>query len=344
SEPVVEQMLNQYRDKIRFAFRQFPLVAVHPQAEKAAEASLCAGNQGKFWQAHDFLYQHPEDLTEQGLERDAATLGLNTAQFNQCLESGQEKARVQRDIDDAHALGLHATPTFFVNQHVIQGPPALADLTGLIDQELAKHGISRVQAAATASDVAKSPLAPDRNQASTSKTAVPGASPSSATAASATTPPNASGLGTNSPGAFGGSTTGVFGQLQQQSTLACSEDEAKQRQPALIHTPEVHQMFTHDPKPMFVDVRKPAAFAAGHIPGAINIPAAQTVQQLDKLPKNRVVVLYQGGRQGSAAGDICAFSRAAGRILLANGFSWNNVKVYQDGLADWQKAGYPVER
>ncbi len=319
SEPVVEQTLAQYKGMIRFVFRQFPLVALHPNAEKAAEASLCAGNQGKFWPAYAFLYQHQEDLTEEGLERDAASLGLNTDEFNQCLESGQEAARVRRDIDDAHTLGLHATPTFFVNQRVIQGPPTLAELAGLIDQALAKSGAA---ASVPAGAAANSPAAAPQT--------APSASP---------------GLGSASTGAFGGSGTGVFGQIQQQTTITCSEDEAKQQQPALIHTPEVHQLFTQYPKPVFVDVRPPDAFGAGHIPGAMNIPAAQVAQDIDKLPKDRVIVLYQGGRRGSSSsGDICAFSRAAGRILLANGFRWNNVKVYQDGLADWQKAGYPVGR
>ena len=350
SEPVVEQMLGQYRGRIRFVFRQFPLVTVHPNAEKAAEASLCAGNQGKFWQAYAFLYQHQEDLTEEGLERDAASLGLNADEFNQCLESGQEAARVRRDVDDGHVLGLHATPTFFVNQHIIQGPPTLAELTGLIDQELAKSGASTspsASAAAPASStpsegVAQSQPAADGSPGSLAKISSSGGVPNSNAAPSGTTPPAASGLGNTSSGAFGGSATGVFGQLQQQTTLACSEDEAKQQQPALIHTPEVHQLFTRDPKPLFVDVRTPDAFATGHIPGAVNIPAAQTSQQLGKIPKDQTIVLYQGGRRGSTAADICAFSRAAGRILLANGFSWNNVKVYQEGLADWQKAGYPI--
>jgi rhodanese-related sulfurtransferase/uncharacterized membrane protein/predicted DsbA family dithiol-disulfide isomerase len=334
AEPVVEQMLSQRGNRVRFVFRQFPLVAVHSNAEKAAEASLCAAHQGKFWQAYSFLYQHQEDLTEQGLERDAASLGLNTAEFDQCLESGQEAARVQRDIVDAHALGLHATPVFFVNRHVIQGPPTLAELTDLIDQELSKSGTSAAPANAAAP-------APGGN---TQGDTPPQPGPNPLDPASSATPASGEGLGSGATVAFAGRGTGVFGQLQQQNTLACSEDEANRQQPALIHTPEAHQLFASIPKPVFVDVRAPEVFAAGHIPGAVDIPAAQIGQQTEKLPKDRVIVLYQGGHRGASPGDICAFSRAAGRILLAKGFSWNNVKVYQEGFADWQKAGYPVER
>jgi rhodanese-related sulfurtransferase len=94
------------------------------------------------------------------------------------------------------------------------------------------------------------------------------------------------------------------------------------------------------PKALFVDVRPAKEFATGRIPGAMNVPADNFEQRWNRLPKVRSVVLYESGR---ATGDVCASSRAAGRVLLGNGFDREQVKVYQDGLAGWQKAGFTVE-
>ena len=76
------------------------------------------------------------------------------------------------------------------------------------------------------------------------------------------------------------------------------------------------------------------------MPGAINMPAENFGRDWDKLPKDMTIVLYEGGH---SSGDICAASRAAGRALLENGFSFEKVKVYQDGLAGWEKAGEPIQ-
>ena len=122
----------------------------------------------------------------------------------------------------------------------------------------------------------------------------------------------------------------------------CSEAEANKKQPALIGTAETRQLLEAAPKPLVVDVRPPKEYAAGRIPGAINMPADNFVQDMSKLPKDKTIVLYEGGQ--SSGGDVCAASRAAGRALLENGFSFEKVKVYQDGLAGWQKAGQPIQR
>ena len=72
-----------------------------------------------------------------------------------------------------------------------------------------------------------------------------------------------------------------------------------------------------------------------NIPGAINIPVDDMPQRWSTLPKDRIIVFYESGK---SSGDICASGRAAGRIMLANGYPFNQVKVYQDGLAGWQKS------
>jgi rhodanese-related sulfurtransferase len=108
----------------------------------------------------------------------------------------------------------------------------------------------------------------------------------------------------------------------------------------LIETREARQLFEGNPKPLFVDVRTPKEFATERIPGALNLPPEEIEQRWSALPKNRTIVFYESGR---SSGDVCAASRAAGRALLAHGFAPDHVKVYQDGLAGWEKAGLPIE-
>jgi len=141
---------------------------------------------------------------------------------------------------------------------------------------------------------------------------------------------------------FGSSPASGFLGGSQTSLAGCSEAEANKKQPRLIGTAETRQILEAQPKPLVVDVRPPKEYAEGRIPGAINMPADNFVQDMSKLPKDRTIVLYEGGQ--SSGGDICAASRAAGRALLENGFSFEKVKVYQDGLAGWQKAGQPIQR
>ena len=86
--------------------------------------------------------------------------------------------------------------------------------------------------------------------------------------------------------------------------------------------------------------REVTVSAVEHIAGARNLPLDKMVRLWNTLPKNRLLVLYESGRK---PGDICAAGRAAGRILLAHSFSRDQVKVFQEGLAAWEKAGLPVE-
>jgi len=132
----------------------------------------------------------------------------------------------------------------------------------------------------------------------------------------------------------------AFGQFQS-AAAGCSEADALKQQPTLIHTSEAKQLFGDGAKTLFVDVRDPKEFKSGRIPKAVNIPADTIEARLNDLPRDRNIVLYESGR---SSGDICAAGRAAGRALLGRGFPFERVKVYQDGLAAWEKAGLPVER
>ncbi len=81
--------------------------------------------------------------------------------------------------------------------------------------------------------------------------------------------------------------------------------------------------------------------SVGRIHGAVNLPIEEIDKRSGQLPKDRTIVLYESG---TAPGDVCASGRAVGRYLLAHGYAPERVKVYQDGLAVWEKEGLPVNR
>ncbi len=324
AEEVAREIRAKYGNRIKFVFRQFPLRAIHPWAEKAAEASLCAQEEGKFWPMTDKLYMYQTDLSVDALKRYAGELGLDANRFNTCLASGAMAARVQRDLDDGHALGLDRTPVFFIDRKMVAGALPFKQFAQLVDQELAAHPVQTAATTETQVNTAAQDGKPSVK--------------SDIHKTSATTARDPSGGASES--AFGQGAGSIFQNIQG-SSAGCSEAEAAQRQPAMIHTQELQQLLTGGARPLFVDVRSPKEFAAGHIPDARNIPVDNMQQRWKTLPKDRTIVLYESGR---ATGDICAASRAAGRTLLTQGFPFEHVKVYQDGLEGWEKAGLSVQR
>ena len=102
-------------DELRFAFRHLPLESKHPHARHAAEAAEAAAAQGAFWEMHDALYAARGRLEDADLVAHARDLGLDAERVGRELESGEHAARVERDASGAAALGLTATPVFFVN-------------------------------------------------------------------------------------------------------------------------------------------------------------------------------------------------------------------------------------
>jgi rhodanese-related sulfurtransferase len=289
-----------------------------------AEASECAAEQGKFWEAVDKIYEHQSDLTEEALKRDAAEIGLDSGKFGQCMASGATAAGVERDRQDGLALGVNATPTIFIGHQVISASPDLDEFSRLIDQELAGQvsGIPR-----------DTPPIPE-----TPPITAPGEkwtqSPNKAASATQKPAPASSGPASSSFGLLGSSPGGALSGFQ--SGITCSDADAAKKQPTLIHTPELRELLAGNSKPLLVDVRLAKEYATGKIPGAINIPVDDMPKRYGTLPKNRVIVFYEGGK---SSGDVCASGRAAGRVLLEHGYAFEQVKVYQDGLAGWEKSG-----
>lgn len=121
SFPIVREMLFKYQDKIYFIYRDFPNNLDHPQAQKAAEAGQCANEQGKFWPLHDKFFINQDDLSVAAIKNYAQAVGLDSAKFNVCLDSGKYAEEVNQDYQDGASLGALGTPTFFINGYKVSG-------------------------------------------------------------------------------------------------------------------------------------------------------------------------------------------------------------------------------
>jgi protein-disulfide isomerase len=143
--PTLKQVEEKYGDKLRMVFRDFPLVQIHKEAAKAAEAGECAHEQGKFWEMHDRLFANQSKLQVEALKQAASEIGLDSVKFNACLDSSKYASEVQSDVEEGARYGVTGTPAFFINGRLLGGAQPLQAFTEVIDEELA-----RVQPAAAA--------------------------------------------------------------------------------------------------------------------------------------------------------------------------------------------------
>ena len=113
--PIVKEIQKQLKDQLCFAFRNFPVTQIHPHAQHAAEAAECAGSQRKFWDMHDYLYEHQQALDDKHLEQYATKLTLNLDRFKGELFNHVYANRVREDFIGGVRSGVNGTPTFFIN-------------------------------------------------------------------------------------------------------------------------------------------------------------------------------------------------------------------------------------
>jgi len=133
----VDEVMKAYEGKVRLVFRHFPL-EFHKEAPKAAEASLCAADQNKFWEYHDKLFANQQALKVEDLKKHATEVGLDAARFNECLDSGKHAATVTKDFEEGKKAGVTGTPAFFINGIALSGAVPAEEFKSIIDAELKK--------------------------------------------------------------------------------------------------------------------------------------------------------------------------------------------------------------
>jgi len=134
---VTSALHEKYKDKVRFVFRHFPL-PFHPNALRAAQASLAAEVQGKFWAFHDLMFANQEKLDRDGLLALAKQAGLNPDALAKALDAGTHKAAVEADIALGKDVNVEGTPTFYLNGALVPNPTDLDAVAAQIDAALAK--------------------------------------------------------------------------------------------------------------------------------------------------------------------------------------------------------------
>jgi protein-disulfide isomerase len=125
----------EYRDSLTVVFKNFPL-PFHKQSKSAHLAAIAAGEQGKFWEMHDLIYGHPQNLSPEDFEHYAVELGLDKEQFRNSLVDPRLSDVIEKDIAEGKALGVNATPTFVVNGHRLVGRQSYARLKQIVETEL----------------------------------------------------------------------------------------------------------------------------------------------------------------------------------------------------------------
>lgn len=131
----LQRILKEYPNQIRLTYKQFPLPS-HPQAAKAAQASLCAAEQGKFWEMHDALFSEQRLLSAEAFGDLAMSAKLDLDQFDTCFKVRRFSAEVSKDMAEAISLGINSTPTTFINGQMVVGNKPYEVLRGMVEAEL----------------------------------------------------------------------------------------------------------------------------------------------------------------------------------------------------------------
>jgi protein-disulfide isomerase len=138
SEPVLAEVLERYPDQVRLVHRHFPLDNIHPFARPAAEASMCADEQGKFWEYHDGIFARRGKLEDGSFAEIGSAVGLDADEFDSCIRERRYKDFVEADFAAGREAGVTGTPSFFLNGIALKGARSVDELSRYVDLELAR--------------------------------------------------------------------------------------------------------------------------------------------------------------------------------------------------------------
>jgi protein-disulfide isomerase len=134
--PTLKQIQEDYKDALRVVYFQFPLADIHPEAEKAAEASLCAYEQNKFWELHDAMFGDQQNLSSEELIRKASELSIDLDAFKACLDEGKYFPEIRADMNEGVKAGVEGTPAMFINGRFLIGNVPYDEIQKVIEDEL----------------------------------------------------------------------------------------------------------------------------------------------------------------------------------------------------------------
>ncbi|MCB1019170.1 MAG: thioredoxin domain-containing protein [Acidobacteria bacterium] len=138
-QPTLQKLQETYGDKLRWSFKDLPLISIHPDAQKAAEAARCAGDQGKFWEFRAAMFD-ANQINRSVFDQTAEQIGLDKAKFDSCIDTDVHAEAVQNDLREAESLGMNGTPAFLINGVLLSGAQPYEEFEKVIDRELEKAG------------------------------------------------------------------------------------------------------------------------------------------------------------------------------------------------------------
>jgi len=133
----LEKVIKDYKGKVRLVFRHYPL-DFHQNAQKASEAVECAGEQGKFWEMHDRLFELNKEgnFSVDNFKKAAKELGLQVSKFNDCLDLGKYTDKVKNNLAEGQEAGVQGTPTTFINGEAVVGALPYDQIKNIIERLL----------------------------------------------------------------------------------------------------------------------------------------------------------------------------------------------------------------
>jgi protein-disulfide isomerase len=145
-QPTLNELMRRYEGKILHVFKNLTL-PMHAEAPLAGAAALCAQDQGKFWELHDWLFVNQRTLSRESIVTAAGNLGMDTEALSSCIDQGTYASRVRTETAEAHGYGITGTPGFLINGRVVTGARPIEMFVDIIDDELARLGVELPQQA-----------------------------------------------------------------------------------------------------------------------------------------------------------------------------------------------------